>query len=180
MNKLVVTTAAFTFFLSFALDACVSSEEAGSGKRAGAPITTQASADSMRLLAMADSLARADSLRAKRGGFTSKQDTVVASLVRKRKTPARPIKPIERPANPAYTVQIGAFARTKYALQSQKLAKERFPDLSIFNYYEPFDKLYRVRVGKYDTRTEADSLKKAMVAQFPQDYSDCWINYMAK
>lgn len=175
MNKLIVTTAVCALTLNFAFDACVSSEEAGSGRRSGAPISDQVSADSLRRLARADSLARA-----KRGGFTSKQDTVVASIVRKRKTSTRPIKPIERPTNPAYTVQIGAFARTKYALQSQKLAKERFPELPIFNYYEPFDKLYRVRVGKFDTRVGADSLRKAMVIQFPQDYSDCWINYMAK
>lgn len=166
--------------LAFFFSSCVSSEEAGSGKSVGGPQTTQASYDSARLAAQADSLARLDSLRSKRGGFTSRQDTLVAAVTRKSKATARLIKPIERPANPAYTVQVGAFARTKNALQSQKLAKERFADLPIFNHFEPYDKLYRVRVGKFDTRAQADSLRKEMVKQFSQEYSEAWINYISK
>ncbi|MBM4161914.1 MAG: SPOR domain-containing protein [Ignavibacteria bacterium] len=180
MSKVTALVLAFALALIVVLEACVSSEEAGTGSRAGAPVTTQISPDSARMLARLDSLNRADSLRVRRGGFTSRQDTVVASIVRRTKTSSLKIKPIERPANPAYTVQIGAFARTKYALQAQRLAKERFADLPIFNYYEPFDRLYRVRVGKFDTRAQADSLRKAMLGQFPQDYPDCWINYIAK
>ena len=163
--------------LSLFIGSCVSSEEAGSSKKRGAPVTTQAISDSARL--KVDSLARADSLRARRAGFTSQHDTLVASVVRRTKS-GRVIKPIERPANPAYTVQIGAFARTDHALNAQKLAKDRFGETSIFNYFEPFDKLYRVRVGKFDTRREADSLRKAMAKQYPADYSDCWINYISK
>ena len=104
----------------------------------------------------------------------------MASVVRTRKPGSRLIKPIERPANTAYTVQVGAFARTGNALRAQKLAKERFADLPIFNYFEPYDKLYRVRVGKFDTREQADSLRKSMLKQFPGDYPDCWINYISK
>jgi cell division septation protein DedD len=163
----------------FLLGACVSSEETGTGKRAEAPVSTQAGADSARLLAQADSLARADSLRGKRGRFTSKQDTVTASIVKRSKF-ARAIKPVQRPANPAYTVQIGAYARTKHALQAQKLAKERFADLPIFNSFESFDKLYRVSVGKFDTRLQADSLRKTMAKEYPHDYPDSWINYVSK
>lgn len=166
--------------LIFFLSGCVSSEEAGTGKRAEAPLSAQAGADSARLLAQADSLARADSLRGKRGRFTSRQDTVTASIVKRSKSSSRAIKPVQRPANPAYTVQIGAFARTKHALQTQKLAKERFTDLPIFNLFESFDKLYRVSVGKFDTRLQADSLRKFMITQFPRDYSDAWINYVSK
>jgi hypothetical protein len=180
MTNQVLPFAAPSLALMFLLSACVSSEETGTGKRAEAPLSTQAGADSASLLAQADSLARADSLRSKRGRFTSKQDTVTASIVRRSKFSSRAIKPIQRPANPAYTVQIGAFARTKHALQAQKLAKERFTDLPIFNSFEPFDKLYRVSVGKFDTRFQADSLRKSMIKQFPQDYPDAWINYVSK
>ena len=155
--------------------ACVSSEEAGSGKKVSEPESAQTPSG-----AQSDSLARLDSLRSKRGGFTSKQDTVLAAVVKKSRSGSRSIKPIERPANPAYTVQVGAFARTKYSLQAHKQAKERFPEFPIINYFEPYDKLYRVRVGKFDTRAQADSMRKAMVKQYPQDYSEAWINYMSK
>lgn len=123
---------------------------------------------------------RLDSLRTKRGGFTSNQDTVVASVVKTSRSSGRIIKPIERPENPAYTVQVGAFARTMYALQSQKLAKERFPSLPIFNTFESFDRLYRVRVGKFDTWRGADSLRKAMVKLYPEEYHEAWVNYIAQ
>jgi cell division septation protein DedD len=169
-----------TVFLLLALlfSSCVSSEEAGSSKKNGAPVTTQPISDSVR--AKVDAFARTDSLRVKRGGFTSQHDTLVASVVRKSKSGQRVVKPIERPDNPAYTVQIGAYARTDHALNAQKLAKDRFAELPIFNYFEPFDKLYRVRVGKFDLRRQADSLRKAMGKQFPNEYSDSWINYISR
>ena len=66
------------------------------------------------------------------------------------------------------------------ALAVHKLAKERFTELPIFNVFEPFDKLYRVRVGKYDTREQADSLRKVMAKQYPEDYTGSWINYISK
>lgn len=164
--------------ISLLLGACVSSEETGTGKRIGAPVASQAVSDSVRV--KVDSMMRSDSLRARRGGFTSEHDTLMASVVRTSKAGGRAVKPIERPANTAYTVQVGAFARTDHALRAQKAARERFADLPIFNYFEPFDRLYRVRVGKFDTRQQADSLRKWMLKQFPTDYSDSWINYMSK
>jgi cell division septation protein DedD len=164
--------------LALLLGGCVSSEEAGSGKKSGLPVATQDLSENAR--ARVDSLRKADSLRAKRAGFTSQHDTLVASVMRTTKTGTRAIKPIERPANPAYTVQVGAFARTDHALRAQKLAKERFTELPIFNFFEPYDKLYRVRVGKFDTRQQADSLRRSMLKQFPNEYSDSWINYISK
>ncbi len=165
-------------FLALMLSACVSSEETGTGKRVGAPVSSQAVSDSVR--AKVDSMMRSDSIRARRAGFTSQHDTLMASVVKTSKPGVRGVKPIERPANTAYTVQIGAFARTDHALQVQKIARERFADLPIFNTFEPYDKLYRVRVGKFDTRQQADSLRKSMVKLFPADYTDSWINYISK
>jgi cell division septation protein DedD len=164
--------------LVLTLFACISSEEAGTAKKVGAPVASQTISDSVRT--KVDSLMQADSARAKRAGFTSQHDTLVASVVKTSKSSARSIKSIERPANAAYTVQVGAFARTQHALQAQKLARERCGDLPIFNYFEPYDKLYRVRVGKFDTRQQADSLKKWMTKQFPNDYTGSWINYISK
>lgn len=153
------------------LSACVSSDRAGT--KAGS------SGDGPDSSTVKDP-SQLDSLRVKRGGFMSKQDTVLASVVKTSRPSSRVIKPIERPENPAYTVQVGAFARTTYAFQSHKLAKERFPSLPIFNTFEPFDRLYRVRIGKFNTWRGADSLKKAMVRQYPEEYSEAWINYIAQ
>jgi cell division septation protein DedD len=169
---------ALTTAAALSLAGCVSSEEAGTAKRTGAPVATQSIPDSVR--ARVDSLMRADSARSRRAGFTSQHDTLFASVVKTSKSSSRAIKPVERPANPAYTVQVGAFARTDHALQAQKLARDRFGDLPIINYFEPYDKLYRVRVGKFDTRQQADSLRKWMSREYPDDYSGSWINYIAK
>ncbi len=158
--------------------ACVSSEETGTGKRIGAPVSSQAVSDSVRV--RVDSMMRSDSLRARRAGFTSQHDTLMASVVKTSKPGVKTVKPIERPENTAYTVQVGAFARTDHALRAQKSARERFTDLPIFNNFEPYDKLYRVRVGKFETRQQADSVRKLMLKQFPDDYSDSWINYISK
>jgi cell division septation protein DedD len=165
-------------FLCLEFGACVSSEETGTGKRVGAPVASQQPSDSVR--AKVDSMMRLDSLRARRAGFTSQHDTLKASVVKTAKSGMRGVKPIERPENTAYTVQVGAFARTQHALRAQKLAKDRFAEFPIFNDFEAYDKLYRVRVGKFDTRQQADSLRKSMAKQFPADYSGSWINYISK
>ncbi len=164
--------------LSLLLAACVSSEGTGTGKRIGSPVSSQTVSDSVR--AKVDSMMRSDSLRAKRAGFTSQHDTLMASVVKTSKPGTKGIKPIEKPENSAYAVQVGAFARTDHALRVQKLARERFTDLPVFNTFESYDKLYRVRVGKFDTWQQADSLRKSMVKLFPSEYTDSWINYISK
>ncbi|HTY35922.1 MAG TPA: SPOR domain-containing protein [Bacteroidota bacterium] len=170
--------AAAVVFLPLLLAACISSEGTGTGKKIGAPVASQNVSDSIR--AKVDSMMRSDSVRARKAGFTSEHDTLMASVIKTSKPANRGGKPIERPENSAYTVQVGAFSRTDHALRAQKLARERFADLPIFNNFESYDKLYRVRIGKFDTRQQADSLRKAMAKQFPNDYSDSWINYISK
>lgn len=109
--------------------------------------------------------------------FQSKQDTVKASLTRKSK---QTVRAVVRPENPAYTVQIGAFGNAQNALRMQKAAKERLGNQLILNNFGTADKLYRVSVGKFETRKEASSLRKMMVEKYSKDYSSCWVNYIAK
>ncbi len=111
--------------------------------------------------------------------FTARQDTLKASLVRKNKPTPRPPK-IERPANPAFTLQIGAFLLPKNALRNQKLAKERFPKYSVYNNYYSRSKYYRVSIGKFITRREAIAARQQIIKKYPKDYSGCWVNYIAK
>jgi len=111
--------------------------------------------------------------------FTAKQDTLKASLVRKTKPVQHPPS-IERPANPAFTVQIGAFQLPKNALRNQKLAKNRFPKYSVYSNYYSKSKYYRVSIGKFMTRSEASALRQQIMKKYPKDYSACWVNYIAK
>ena len=111
--------------------------------------------------------------------FKARQDTLKTSIVRRNKTPLR-LPKIERPANPAFTVQIGAFARPKNALRNQKLAKSRFAKYPVYNNFIAQAKIYRVSVGKFDTKREALLAQKKILKQYPKDYKGCWINYIAK
>ena len=111
--------------------------------------------------------------------FTAKQDTVKASLVRKNKSSFR-LPSIERPANPAFTVQIGAFLRPNYALSNQKKAKSRFSQYPVFSNFDTRSKFYRVSVGKFMTRKEALDLRREILKKYPKEYAACWVNYIAK
>ena len=109
----------------------------------------------------------------------AKQDTVKASLVRKSK-PSFRLPKIERPANPAYTVQVGAYLSPDNALRNQKTAKSRFPGNPVFNNFDRQSKFYRVSVGKYMTRQEALALRKEILRKYPKEYAGCWVNYVPK
>jgi cell division septation protein DedD len=111
--------------------------------------------------------------------FTAKHDTLKASLVRKTKPAQHPAK-IERPANPMFTVQIGAFQLPKNALRNQKKAKERFPKYAVYNNFSSKAKYYRVSIGKFATRREASTMRQQILKKYPKDYSACWVNYIAK
>lgn len=111
--------------------------------------------------------------------FTAKQDTVKASLVRKSK-PSFRLPKIERPANPAFTVQIGAFLSPNNALRNQKAAKSRFSKHPVFSNFDRQSKFYRVSVGKFMTRQEALVLRKEILKKYPKEYAGCWVNYIAK
>lgn len=111
--------------------------------------------------------------------FKAKQDTLKASLVRKNK-PAIRLPKIERPANPAFTVQIGAFLRPNNALRNQKMAKSRFAQYPVYSNFDARSKFYRVSVGKFGTRHEALDARHQILKKYPKDYSGCWINYIPK
>ena len=111
--------------------------------------------------------------------FTARQDTVKASLIRKSK-PSFQLPKIERPANPAFTVQVGAFLRPNNALRNQKIAKTRFPRNPVFSNFDRRSKFYRLSVGKFMTRKEALTFRKEILRKYPKEYAACWVNYIAK
>ncbi len=167
---------------------CVSSEETGAGDRARSPVHTVKPVDTTRRFVerkiITDTTQKIDAENF--GGqkqerippkFKSKQDTIRASMVTKKKNIANLIQ-IEIPENPFYTVQIGAFAQMSNALQAHKKAKERFTYQPVFNNYLEKANIYRVSVGRYEERKDAFSLRDTLKRLYPTDYYQCWINYI--
>lgn len=173
-----------------ALTGCISSEESGAGNKARTPVQVFGPIDTTRHQAGTDvqnggTKAPHDSVKlaAKKKGrvaprFKSKQDTVRASLVVKSKSSPTARANIERPEHPVFTIQIGAFGRASNALRAQKKARVRFADQPVFNNYVKNAKLYRVSVGRYEDRQDAFALRDKIKRTFPQEYSQCWINYI--
>jgi len=118
--------------------------------------------------------------QSKAARLTSKQDTVIASMTTRTAAPTSSARTIKRPIDPAYTVQVGAFGKAQYALSYQKLAKERFSKNSVHNRYEPLQRLYRVSIGKFTARKEAAALRRDIMKKYPREYSEAWVNYIAK
>jgi cell division septation protein DedD len=163
---------------------CISSEGTG-GKSKEGPERSVGPIDTSRAVAPSSAVVekKASAAQANRPSrstkFKAKQDTLKTSIVRKNKTPLR-LPKIVRPENPAFTVQIGAFARPNNALRNQKLAKTRFPEYPVYNNFLAQAKIYRVSVGKFDTRRDALAAQKQILKKCPKEYTGCWINYIRK
>lgn len=108
------------------------------------------------------------------------QDTVVASVTKQSKGAARSKAAADSGIARSYTVQIGAFTDPQHAVRAQRLAKEHFSDYPVFNQFEASLKLYRVSIGKFESRDDAAALLKAMTKLYPKDYAECWVNSIAR
>lgn len=169
----------------FFLGACSSSEESGLSKQD--PITPQQTNEQVQPANPQQNLEPAVqdppvTPRARSGGsrLTSRRDTVTASVTRSSKMPARSTRALVRPIDPAYTVQVGAFAKAANALSCQKLAKERFPGTFVYNSFDSGLRLYRVSLGKFASREGASALRREIMNHHPNEYSQAWVNYIAK
>ncbi|HEY6952352.1 MAG TPA: SPOR domain-containing protein [Bacteroidota bacterium] len=167
------------------LAGCISSEGTGGGGKSREPEKSVGPIDTSRTVARTNASVQTGTSAnpAKRGSrstkFTARQDTVKASLVRRNKPSVR-LPKVERPENPAFTVQIGAFVRPNNALRNQKVAKSRFSKYPVFSNFDARSKFYRVSVGKFITRREAVAVRQQILKSYPKEYSACWVNYIAK
>jgi len=191
MNQFVLTSRVLILSAALAFAGCVPSEETGSGLRAKSPVqvfgpidTTHravhhgVSQDTVSKLKM-DSATIAQAKKPRIAPkFRSRQDTVRASLVKKSKSPSRPLIIIVRPEHPFYTVQVGAFGHVSNALRAQKKAKDYFPNQPVFSNFINHAKLYRVSIGRYENRTDAFALSDSLQQQYPREYKRCWINFI--
>ena len=173
------------------LAGCISSEETGAGSRAKSPVQILGPIDTTRhrmsRTALRDTASKTqiDSVKLALSKktrvapkFRSRQDTVRASVVMKSKMPAHPSIAIVRPDHPVFTVQVGAFNQVSNALRAQKRAKDLFAYQSVFNTFVKRAKLYRVSIGKYENRKDAQMLCDTLQQHYPHEYKQCWVNFI--
>ncbi len=73
-----------------------------------------------------------------------------------------------------FAVQIGAFKDPANASAAQARARERYP-YPVLNDFLEGPGLYRIRIGSFGTREEAQAHLARMKASFPADYRDSFI-----
>ncbi len=87
-------------------------------------------------------------------------------------------EPPSRPATTAgaqrFKVQIGAFRDPQHASLVQNLARERFA-LPASNEYDTGTGTYRIRIGSFETRKDAEDFRRKIQQEFPGEYGDAWI-----
>lgn len=120
------------------------------------------------------------SMRASATHLTTDQDTVVVSVMTQSKASTRSATESAMATGIAFTVQIGAFAKPKNALRAQQVAKDLFEHYPVFNQFEASLKLYRVSIGKFESREEAYAFLKDVLKVLPKEYTECWVNTIAK
>ncbi len=102
----------------------------------------------------------------------TRTDTVATIHPPAQEPPVKP--PAAAVAAPRFKVQIGAFRDPQHASLVQNLARERFA-LAASNEYDTGSGTYRIRIGSFETRQEAEDFRKKMQQQFPGEYGDAWI-----
>lgn len=180
-------------FIAGVLAGCVSSEGTGGGDHARIPVQILGTIDTTRHLnhqivkkdtalhsAAHTSQPVAGNKLKTAPRFKSKQDTLKASVSVKKKSAMHVSLPIDRKSNAGFTVQIGAFHGASNALRAQKTAKWRFADQPVFNKYIAQAKMYRVSIGKFESRDAAFTFRDEMRKRFPQEYTPCWINFLPR
>jgi cell division septation protein DedD len=73
-----------------------------------------------------------------------------------------------------FSVQIGAFKEPANASAAQTRARERYP-FPVLNEFQEHAGLYRIRIGSFATREEAQAHLQRMKTDFPADYKHSFI-----
>ncbi len=102
--------------------------------------------------------------------FETRTDTVAAV----RRTSGARANPSHHTPQIRFMVQIGAFKDPENASRVQTLARERY-HLPVVNDYHTKLALYQIRIGFFETRSEADVFRARMKQEHPTEYSDSWV-----
>jgi cell division septation protein DedD len=156
---------------------CVSSGGSEGEAKALSPVKMEASSDTTLDELKPDIQDMQDGEQVKAApGFTSMQDTLLASVVKKSKSSRGPKKMKENAESPVYTIQIGAYTRAANALRMQKRAKEQFASQPVYSEYDKVAQIYRVNIGRYRNREDVIALFDSIKQKFPEEYKQCWVN----
>lgn len=107
--------------------------------------------------------------------LSSKLDTLTASIIHRSRISSTQSQDFDRSDSLVYTIQIGAFLDASNAMRLAKRAKEQFIEQLVLNTFEIDDKLYRVSIGLFATREEAQAFKLLHRVRFSHEYKDSWI-----
>ncbi len=72
-----------------------------------------------------------------------------------------------------FSIQIGAFEKEENALQFAYNAKNLLKE-DIYNIYDKAKQIYRVMVGKFNSKETATEFRDQFVKKFP-DYGNAWV-----
>lgn len=111
--------------------------------------------------------------------FRTKQDTVKASLILSPKSSVTDSATNGQPPHSLFTIQIGAYTDAANALRTQRLAKARFENEPVFNEFDEKAQLYRVSVGRFVRKEEAEKFLRTIQKTFPREYGKCWIKELS-
>jgi cell division septation protein DedD len=73
-----------------------------------------------------------------------------------------------------FALQIGAFQQEANANRIAEIFKKR-SDKRIDQFYDASVKLYRVLVGSFSTKEEANAFQAQLKKDFPKEYPESWV-----
>lgn len=74
-----------------------------------------------------------------------------------------------------FTIQIGAYQEREGAERIAEIAKGRL-SLPVEVLEDPVQRLYKVFVGRFQTKEEARNFRDDLIQRYPGDYTDAWVN----
>jgi cell division protein FtsN len=120
----------------------------------------------------------------KEQGFVTHSDTIEVQVVSQKPDSAKAqvapaVIPVES-KNPVqdrkkfFALQIGAFQQEVNANRIADIFKKH-SDKPIDQFYDASVKLYRVLVGSFSTKEEANAFQAQLKKDFPKEYSESWV-----
>ena len=119
----------------------------------------------------------------KEQGFVTQSDTIEVQVVSQKPDSAKvQPAPVVVPAESKtpvlekkkyFALQIGAFQQEVNASRIAEIFKKR-SDKRINQFYDASVKLYRVLVGSFSTKEEANAFQAQLKKEFPKEYSESW------
>ena len=168
-------------FFSLVLIGCLPSESTRDSAQSAAD--TSRTAPPVKAVETAPKPA-ATPVERKEQGFVTQSDTIEVQVVSQKPDsakvqPAPVIVPAEsqipiQDKKMCFALQIGAFQQEVNASRIAEIFKKR-SDKHINQFYDASVKLYRVLVGSFSTKEEANAFQAQLKKEFPKEYPESWV-----